>query len=276
MDNINDASSSISDLSNPVITTKTTNVFQTRTTFDRQQYKTFENKFYALNAWMGSDLMSCVKLCQTNQSSPSEDFFKSEYEKAKISVNGPIISVPDLFIRVRGDDKNTENHYTGFLVHSVIFGSICPLLQAHVTPNGNENQKWYFAQMWSEDGLYEWSAKHFSKLIRFVYNGELKFHEDEKEFMEKMAEDCGIEEFAAAVESVKNSKERHLNNPFNNNKGENKNKNTKKEFKNKKENSSTGGKFKSVGKNGNNGKNGLKETMENMKTMVEFIKMMKN
>ena len=86
MDNINDASSSISDLSNPIITTKTTNVFKTRTpSFDRQQHKTFENKFYALKAWIGNDLISGVKLCQTSMSNPTDDFFNNEYEKAKIT-----------------------------------------------------------------------------------------------------------------------------------------------------------------------------------------------
>merc|ERR1712226_579279 len=135
-----------------------------------------------MRAWIGDDLLSCVKICQTNLESPGDDFFNREYEKAKLIAEQAgklVITVPDLFIRVRGSDKETEMHYTGFLVHSIIFGAVCPTLQSIFA----EDKKFYLAQMFSEPGPCAWTANDFSKLVKFVYKGELYFEESEKGVM---------------------------------------------------------------------------------------------
>lgn len=247
-------------------------VTKSTTQVDTIEHKKLRNKAFAMNHWL-KPLLESITLIESPNPNPSPAFFLTAIAKAQIDTHDPAnmcLTPPDLFLRVKPD--NAENiGYTGYLIHSVVLSIGPALLEAINEQKGND----YFVINAPFTSEQQYTAKHCSKFIEFLYTGALAFDESDQKNLMLLADDFGIDAFCVAIQLAKERAEQDSNNPFKEKVedkkkfGKHRSDGGKKSFKNK-----SVGKNRSEGKSKGDGK--MKENFSNLKTMMEFMKMMKN
>ena len=253
------------------ITTKTTAPFSKKVTksttqVDTIEQKTLRNKAFAINSWL-KPLLESIRCIECPNPNPPRALFLSEIEKTKFDTNDPEklnLTLPDLFLRVKSDNAD-DSGYTAFLIHSLVLSTGPELIEAINDQKGNP----YFTIDAPYHSKEKYTAKHVSKLVQFLYTGELAFEENDRDDLMLMAEDFGIDAFRVALQLAKERAEQDSNNPFKE-KVEN-----KKKFDKHRSEIQKSAKNKSVGKNRGEGSK-MNENFKDFKAMVEFMKMMKN